>query len=138
MGFLVKQDNEIEKIVVTIPALDVPLLNSNPYILVPLNFLNEKVLLSAHLSIVDPAGLIDNFRHFYLGYKSELYPATVYDENNGVIDDVNSIYSFLINATHPPNKFGARNPYRSYAFSITTEVPATANCDLIVTLYFIK
>jgi hypothetical protein len=138
MGFLVKQDKEIEKIVVTIPAASVSLLRSNAYELVPLNFLNNNVLLSAHLSIVDPVGLIDNFGHFYLGYKSDTFPAAIYDNALGDIDSVDSIYSFLVDASHPPNRFGANNRYRSYAFDISTSSTPNANCDLIVTLYFIK
>jgi hypothetical protein len=56
--------------------------------------------LSANLSIIDPAGQIDTFGHFYLGYKPDLYPAAVYDANLGDINDIDSIYSFLVNASH--------------------------------------
>jgi hypothetical protein len=98
MGYLIKEGKEIEKIIVTVPLTDVLLLNSNPYTLIPANSLNEKVLLSAHLSIVDPLGSISGYKHMYLGYKSDLYPATVYDAAISDIDDIDSIYSFLVNA----------------------------------------
>ena len=137
MGYLIKEGKEIEKIIVTIPQTNVSLLNSNPFDLIPQNILNEKVLLSAHLSIIDPAGQIDTFGHFYLGYKPDLYPAAVYDANLGDINNIDSIYSFLVNASHPPNRFGARNQYRGYPFAITSEINPTTNCDLIVTMYFL-
>ncbi len=138
MGYIIdKASQAIEKIVVTIPAADVAQLQSTPYELMPLDILNTKVLLSAHLSIVDPIGLIDNFRHFYLGYKADTNVEAVYDENNGDIGIVDAIYSFLINASHPPNRFGAKSQYRYYPFQITTEQNPNANCDLIVTMYFL-
>ena len=137
MGYLIKEGKEIEKIIVTVPLTDVLLLNSNPYTLIAQNTLNEKVLLSAHLSIVDPLGSISGYKHIYLGYKSDLYPAAIYDAAISDIDDSDSIYSFLINASHPPNRFGAKNPYRAYPFQISTEDLAVANCDLIVTMYFL-
>jgi len=137
MGYLIKEGKEIEKIVVTVPQTDVANLGSNNYTLIPQNILNEKVLLSAYLSIIDPSGLISGFRHFYLGYKPDLFPGAVYDANNGDIGDISSIYSFLINASHPPNKFGSNNPYRNYPFQISSEVNPVTNCDLIVTMYFL-
>jgi hypothetical protein len=137
MGYLIKDEKVIEKIVVTVPQTDVANLSSNEYTLISQNTLNEKVLLSAHLSIIDPAGQIDSFRHFYLGYKPTVFPAAVYDANNGDINNINHIYSFLINASHPPNRFGANNPYRDYDFQISSESAVNTNCDLIVTMYFL-
>jgi hypothetical protein len=137
MGYLIKEEKEIEKIIVTVPLTDVLLLNTNPYTLIPANSLNEKVLLSAHLSIADPIGSINGFRHFYLGYRPDLYPAAVYDAAIGDINDVDAIYSFLVDASHPPNRFGAKNLYRIYPFQIFSEDLPVANCDLIVTMYFL-
>jgi hypothetical protein len=137
MGYLIKEGKEIEKIIVTVPQSDVANLSALPFTLIAQNTLNEKVLLSAHLSIIDPVGQIDSFGHFYLGYKPDTFPGSVYDENNGAINNVNHIYSFLINATHPPNRFGANNPYRDYPFQIISDTALNTNCDLIVTMYFL-
>jgi hypothetical protein len=133
MGYLIK--NVIEKIEVIVPLADVLTLDTIPYTIIPFTNNNNYTILAANMQVENIVGNnISVFGHFYLQYKPG-YKLAVYDENVSSIA-VEAQQNFLINTSHPPNRFGSFVNKTIYPLSILTELPPIANCDLIVTVYY--
>lgn len=133
MGYLIK--NVIEKIEVIVPLADVLTLDTIPYTIIPFTNNNNYTILAANMQVENVLGnQITDFGHFYLEYKPGVKSA-VYDENVRDIE-VETINNFIINMSHPPNIFGSATPKVIYDLSILTELTPSANCDLIVTVYY--
>ena len=134
MGYLIKQT--IKKIEVRIPQADVLTLDTIPYVIIPFSNENNYTILGANIQLDNVLGnIINGFGHFYLIYKSATSKFAVYDEVIGSLDN-DSRFNFLLNGSHPPNRFGSLTDKFTFPLSITTELPPTANCDLIVTVYY--
>jgi hypothetical protein len=81
--------------------------------------------------------IINSFGHFYLTWNVLEPNFAIYDENISAIQTAHT-YNFILNMTHPPNRFGGiqdTTTLNQY-LQISTELPANANCDLIVTVYY--
>jgi hypothetical protein len=138
MGYLIKQT--IKKVKVRIPQADVLTLDTIPYVIIPFSNNNNYTVLAANLQVDNVSGnLINSFGHFYLFYKPAPSPKfAIYDEisfgQNIIEADITS--NFILNMSHPPNVFGSRTNKTIFPLSITSELPPSANCDLIVTVYY--
>lgn len=134
MGYLIKQT--IKKIEVRIPLADVLTLNTIPYVIIPFSNNNNYTILAANMQLDNVVGnIISAFGHFYLVYKTSTGKFAVYDEQLYSLD-IDSKYNFLINASHPPNRFGSVTNKTTFPLYIKSELPPVANCDLIVTVYY--
>lgn len=136
MGYLVNQT--IQKTQVRIPQADVLTLDTIPYTIKPFANENNYTILAAQLNVPDDDinNNVNGFGHAYLIYKPASVPIAVYDEA------INSpqfglTCNFLINASHPPNRFGGYTANIIYDLSIKTELaPTVVLSDLIVTVYY--
>jgi hypothetical protein len=135
MGYLIQSTIIKESII--IPALEVQNLSIAPKSINKLNSIN-KTILAAFMQVENvPGNQIDSFGHFYLTFNVLEPNFAVYDENISAIKTTHT-YNFILNMTHPPNRFGGIQDTTTLTqyLQISTELPAIANCDLIVTVYY--
>ena len=134
MGYLIKQT--IKKVVVRIPQADVLTLDTIPYVIIPFSNENNYTILAANMQVDNVVGnQIGFFGHFYLEYKPLTGKIAIYDAITNDIDTDNRS-NFILNMSHPPNRFGSITAINTFPLSITAELPPSANCDLIVTVYY--
>lgn len=136
MGYLI--ESFLQKIEVEISAGNVAVLDSIPQQVIKSNELTDYTIVAANLSMKDQIGTISNFGHFYLqiSYAIPGDRIAVFDENVGNIS-TDKKNNFLINTSHPPNRFGSVSSY-TQDITVITELPPTATGDLIVTIYYFK
>jgi hypothetical protein len=133
MGYLITTG--IQKLQVEIPQALIPGLTTPSFQIIKSNFLINYTIIAASLTMKNAIGDITGFGHFYLEYQTSGNKLAVYDENIGTVNDRQS--NFLINASHPPNRFGSVSNY-SEDLLITTELSGSATGDLICTVYYIN
>lgn len=133
MGYLITTG--IQKLQVEIPQALIPGLTTPSFQIIKSNFLINYTIIAASLTMKNAIGDITGFGHFYLEYQTSGNKLAVYDENIGTVNDRQN--NFLINASHPPNRFGSVSNY-SEDLLITTELSGTATGDLICTVYYIN
>lgn len=137
MGYLI--ESTILKKEVVISAANLVVVNSIPAQIINSNELTDYTILAANLSCVDKlGGNVSSFGHFYLqfGVTPGSEKSAIYDENIGPITTTKTCY-FIINMSHPPNRFGAVYQY-SQDLTLSSEFAPTTNTDLIVTVYYFK
>jgi hypothetical protein len=137
MGYLINQN--ILKVETIVPQSFVANLDVNPFILIntiPGAIGNNYTILAANLRVNGLTDTIAGFGHFYLQYDPSLKCA-VYDENISVIQ-YQYRANFLLNASHPPNRFGSITLEQTGQLSLRSELPPITNCDLIVSVYYFK
>lgn len=135
MGYLLK--SEILKESITISAAEVQNLSIAPKSINKLNSLN-KTIIAAFMQVENvPGNQIDSFGHFYLTWNVLESNYGIYDEAISVIT-ITHTYNFILNMTHPPNRFGGIQDTTSTTnyLQISTELTPNANCDLTVTVYY--
>lgn len=135
MGYLIQ--NTIIKESIIIPALEVQNLSIAPKSINKLTSIN-KTIVAAFMKVENvPGNEINNFGHFYLTWNVLEANFAVYDENIGSIKPTHT-YNFILNMTHAPNRFGGIQDTTTLVqyLQISTELTASANCDLIVTVYY--
>jgi hypothetical protein len=132
MGYLITTG--IQKLQVEIPQASISGLTTPFFQIIKSNDLKNYTIIAASLTMKNAIGDITSFGHFYLEYQTSGNKLAVYDENIGTVNDRQG--NFLINASHPPNRFGSVSNYLEDLL-ITTELSGTATGDLICTVYYI-
>jgi hypothetical protein len=133
MGYLITTG--IQKFKIEISQAIIPSLNVPGVQIIKSNDLKNYTIIGASLTMKNAIGDITGFGHFYLEYQTSGNKLAVYDENIGTVNDRQS--NFLINASHPPNRFGSVSNYLEDLL-ITTELSGIATGDLICTVYYIN
>lgn len=137
MGYLIKKIGTLEKISVTVPQSSIATLDTIPVQIIDSNILTNYTIVAANLTMLNATGNVTNFGHFYLQFSyviTLLEKLAVFDENVGNIS-TDKQSNFLINASHPPNRFGSVSSF-TQDLTLISELPPTPTNDLIVTVYY--
>jgi hypothetical protein len=137
MGYLIK--NALEKISVIVPAGSLANVDTVPYQIIKSNALTNYTIVAANLICADTStGDVNSFGHFYLqfGYSTGIPQIAIYDESISAISTSKSA-NFIINMSHPPNRFGSINQFTS-DLTLSSELAPVTNTDLVVTIYYFR
>jgi hypothetical protein len=137
MGYLIK--NALEKISVIVPAGSLVNVDTVPYQIIKSNALTNYTIVAANLQCLDTtAGDVNSFGHFYLqfGTSTPVVQNAIYDEAISGITTSKSV-NFIINMSHPPNRFGSQNQF-TQDLTLSSELAPVTNTDLVVTIYYFR
>jgi hypothetical protein len=143
MGYLIKNNDFIKK-VINIPSSDVQLMdNSAPYTLVTTNNLFIAVPVLCYIKILNNQTIpYSGFNHLHLtssaNYSTGDLCATYSANAGGTLDlGPGQLYSFLINFQTSPNRFGGQNAIKNLEIFFDI-LPTAGDGDMEVTLYYLK
>lgn len=139
MGYLIQESSTfpISKVTVTIPTADVLTLATNPITIVPsgtgLNYLIVASIIQVGRQTVPYTGV----SHIYLTDNATIKWGIIETVGfGGTITEAS--YSFALNMTHPPNRFGIRISSTKPILIQTNANPSAGDGNWTVTLYYLS
>lgn len=139
MGYLIENTSNfpVQIAKVFIDSADVSTLATTPIEIIPAGTGINYLILSAVIQVGKQTIQYTGFSHIYLTDNATLKYALIETASfGGVI--VEGTYSFALNMTHPPNRFGIRISSNKPINIATNTNPTAGNGDWTVTLYYIE
>jgi len=143
MGYLIKNNDFIKK-VITIPSADVQVMDSSaPYTLVLTNMLFAAIPVLCFVKIANNQTVpYSGFTHLHLtntaNYSVGDINSTYSANSSGTIDlSTGGLYTFLVNFQAIPNRFGGQNANKNLEIFFDI-LPTAGDGDMEVTLYYLR
>lgn len=139
MGYLIQESATfpITKITVTIPTADVLTLSTNPFTIVPAGTGLNYLIVASIIQVGRQTTPYTGVSHIYLTDNATIKWGIIETSSfGGSITEAS--YSFALNMTHPPNRFGIRISSNKPINISTNTDPSGGDGDWTVSLYYLS